>query len=957
MKAWLKRNGKTLIEFVADRSLLAAIAQLDKRLDRDDPDSDLEDVFAALDSLVTGGEGVEKVREALDEAGIDVDQVKEQFALFRGLIESQIPEKYRALTYPLGSLETPPEGASRLIEWPVLELEGGPDMPELETVTFSLSATTGMTIDFEALPKKWPNGVPDDLPSAQIRIGLKGALSAEAGAELPFTGGGAKLGVEGSVETTFNWYFRNESTLRYATALANDLKQLCSPFDLKELDERLNRDGTPRLAAMQMALKGELGIGGEMAIVTPLTIGALPASVDLKFSYRARRRGHYRYVVYGNGGTVVRLQRGTGRSDETTLSFAPELDLTPVYTKFRPLLQERLAEAAGVIEKFDDILSRDFDLHESIADQLEQLLEGLEEKALIKAVLGFDPERSASQILADRLMTEVETTVERWSDDIQKSAVRVVEKAVDSLGLPPALIGSFRDDLIAQAVAALSKEGQRLEARVTELVEDRGFPALADALNKIDGIDAHVRKSVSGAQNRVKELIDPIRKVLAGYQKEIAKLRAALEKATEMKLAAEFTQMQSIKAQEDAELALRFPRVDEEAERLYREMMTGSVERLHKVLGNPATSDIAEVLDCRLKRVVGLDRSQGLKAIVFGMEFGSTGRFSSDTEYEVNGAGDVTLVSRARIERCRKSLTEGRCINFVNVFALAAAKQTRDLSISLSLSQNDEDLSVDDVKGFFSGMEKRGLLGRGATRRALDLLRELDDDDPSTPVKGKLDIEFMMNGDRVPGLLGLGIHDEVVSADSTVLRLAAAELKTAAMDMDYFNYKLGRVALGRMKENFPKLIPELPADFVEAVVVLDDEMLERVKQDIDVKHEEVGGPLNEDIDLVYQYHRHAQNMVRLVSLMRAVYLSQGGAQPWELEAYQKAQKDIDDCLRGWLKIETKWFVLLDEKVRPLTIAFIRILARLAGYELNDPSLGLIKATFTVNGKVYNLTDD
>jgi len=84
IKNWLSNGGVLGIDLGGDLNLLSAIALLDKELDANESDTDLEDVIQALDALAFDEPEAAKVREILNKNGLDADALAAVYPLVWG---------------------------------------------------------------------------------------------------------------------------------------------------------------------------------------------------------------------------------------------------------------------------------------------------------------------------------------------------------------------------------------------------------------------------------------------------------------------------------------------------------------------------------------------------------------------------------------------------------------------------------------------------------------------------------------------------------------------------------------------------------------------------------------------------------------------------------------------------------------------------------------------------------
>lgn len=957
MTSWLMKSADRLLDLKADRELLFAIALLDEALDNDPMDSDLEDVFQALAELTDGGPNAQRVRDILTGKKLDADMIKQAWRTLRLRVTGSLPQKYRPLGMPLALLKQP--GMQRALEWVILD-EGQPQTAELPVadLLLQLSGEASFSADLEAYPIKLPKAFPPDLARPQIRIGAKGQIKLTAGAELPVFRVGLSARGEAQAGVALDWFFYNKESALFANALIHDLGRMRSPFDLSVLDEVFAPHGsdTPGLAALQVNLEAGLGFSGEIGLAEPLEFLAagMPVQATAKIGFKARGGGAINYLVHRDESglqprLLVRMRRLETEAQSRAATLEVSLDLGQHYQDVRKLLLAKLPELSQLLDKLETAIPTDKTVQAKLVAEAQQALDSSPYKVLLNAALGFNDDKTASQLLADLILNKVENSASRWQGEATKAADKVIDQVIGHLKLGSPLADDLRARSTNAAREALESERKRLNDAIKDAVRGNAYQEVAQIL---DALGNKVDTSITNLASRVKAVTDPILTELNHYQAQLEKLTKTLEEATAAKLRARVESERGSSQETGLDLVLRFDPKHPQAADHFRQMLTGNLDKVFQTLRAQPAGGPVELVSGKLSRHIQVTGKSGYDLILFDIQFTGQRTAISDVEYTVDQGGNIQVRSKGQIEACRRGWKEGRCIRFVNAFELATAARTRSLALSLGLSQEDDDLDLDDVQGFFGSLEVGGLVPAGATVRAMAQLRKLDDRDPRTLLKGKLEAGFALGAESIDTFLGLDGQGNVWRTDGEILRIAVEELVTAGKQVGLLEYPLDRQRLERIRTDFPQLEPPQPTDIVSAILAMTPDLAIRLGNSVT---DDDLFTRRHDIWAVGRYHEHAANIVRMVHTLRDVYLS--GEQPgvWKKGNYLKVQSELDEALKTWLRVGKGQvlFFLLPDKIRPFTVAFLRILARLAGLPLAGG--GVLNASFTVGEKRYELT--
>ena len=161
----------------------------------------------------------------------------------------------------------------------------------------------------------------------------------------------------------------------------------------------------------------------------------------------------------------------------------------------------------------------------------------------------------------------------------------------------------------------------------------------------------------------------------------------------------------------------------------------------------------------------------------------------------------------------------------------------------------------------------------------------------------------------------------------------------------------------KIKRYFPKFDPPLPTDLYSLIIMFNEDVYKKAWNQADDIHENAFHEelhLKHDLKTLHQYHNHAVNIQKLINELCNIYHSYDNPHDWSASAYNDAQSRLDDYMTEWLKVDSVFFFFLSNKVRPLTVAFMRILVLLSGTSLSQEH-NIVSAKLTLGNKVFDLT--
>ncbi len=950
--SWLEKNGKLLAGLNKNVSLLVAIATLREHFQAQGNAHDFDQLAQALNSLEHTGSETDAVKRVLRTKDLNPDFVSSQWEAIKERAGDNLAEKYQALVYSLSELENPPAGVSSTISWPLLDApdsdtDSGKDTPFslLGEATLQVEASPGN----ESMPEAFPAAL---LPENNklLRISMNGEFNLIAEATFPVSDVlSAAVSGKGGGNARLHWFFANAQHQMFALALYNSAGNLAqTPFDLASMTKLLRNSETP-LTCLDIQINGVQEYSGAMDICKPgIPLGTLvSADVRSKFEYRLKRRGEYRCLVYKNdeGNTTVHMGRGRSKEEESFKQFEVDFDFTPLYKDWFDLVIEKNEKIGTLAEKLKNILPRDNAIKNGIEHSLEQEIKESGVREALKTALGYEKEFSLSQLLTHKLMTEVETSTARWSSKSDIAAERAAEAVLGELSLTGENAAAVRGLVVPKIKEMIAKENTRFESEIKNLIADN--QQWTNLVMTLESYGQDLDQHITDLNERFNQIVGSMREMVTQFQTQVTRIRDALIIAANSKLKLKWSHEQARSESVIADAVVVFS--DDSAESVYDEILSGSLNTLTKVILHPEAFPSVRVQGGELTQTIGTQDKSGFEIGLFGMTHYRERSLSVDASCTVSSNGDIRAYSRGQIEASRSVLGESRRLAFIDVYELITAKKHRSLSIDLTVSQYDESVSLKDVQGFFYSLESEDLLASGVTSRALERLKNANERFPGARIKGRLDVGFALNGSDLDYLLG-DMPDK-----SAIMSLVAEELARVDSKASVFGNSY-RERHKDIERYFPDLATPLPSDLHSLILTMDDDTASTARTDIqklgrlDVGQKAV---LDNDVRLFNQYHRHALNIVNLLNEVYAVYNSDQNTNEWDVNRYEAVQSRIDACLKEWLKIGDKFLFFLPDEIRPLTISFMRICARLCGKEFSRDQ-SLMSARLALGDNVFDL---
>ncbi len=823
-------------------------------------------------------------------------------------LRGRIPDAYRALGYTLSELARQKE-AARSVDWQLCSVDQG-----LTLAAGSLGLKMGASATFTAAAT-----LPDALEvragadRVALRISLSGTLdgSAEA-ATTPGTQLAASLAAAASGAEDFDFYFLDQRSGLFATLLAEDLAELRNPLELAGVAAMFARD---RFAGAVLRCERGLTLDGKLNLAATLPTGAavsLDAQVQVGFSLQDKV-GFSCSVARGEGGRLrIALKRDVSHAHDSQRALSVGIDLAGWFSRYGGLFVGQLGELRSLLETVDKRLPGPT----FIADALQ----GLEAKLPADLSGLFAPKLDAAGVrtlLAERLLEAIQGSAATWASDPQTAADEVLTRL--SALLPG--LESSASTLRPVVVQALTRLDDGLRQAVEAVLKQGHGPALEQALAVLgDRVDA----AGAGLQRQIDLYTAGLRRQLARWQSTLAKITEAFSVAARQRVEAKFTTETSHVESAGADLVVLLDSQAEAAQGVWQRLLTGEVAPLLEGNGTPFPG---VSVSGRLWQQWRESRSRGYELVLFGLQLGESSLFDSSVHYEVDAHGMVHVLAKAAWEGRRRLLKETRLIDFASTLELASAGLGTSASLSLGVSQSDQDMQPEEIRAFFGSMEENDLLPKGSGAHAASAAIDYRAAHPASFKRGTMEVALLLNGAQLEQLL------QRVD-DDTVLNVAAQAV-AACTQREPSNRELLK------KADEIRRFAGLGGSLEAAIVGMDEERRRYVNDHLGELAEEMllAGDYGNAAYWLWARQHGALSLAAALRAAREAYASgMQGVPAWSYERHRRVQQQMATDLGEWWRQsqDRLWQFFNDDEVRPITMALFASLCRLATAVAGQP---------------------
>ena len=683
--------------------------------------AEVEGVKTFIEALIKGPKGGPLVK-ALNALELRGDELREHLAKLGDAFQ-RIDKKYLELLKPVSGFdESATEKDVGLFTWDLIGAKkAGGSAAAVKKPTYAFELGAKAKLEFEA-GDAWP-GPETQIVDPLLRIGIEGSFEFGAKARVPFSAGSLGLGAEASRAASLDYYFdaRADDAL-FAQSVVKRLDRLPNPLSLASVWEAF---GEHDVVGAVLETEGKSAFSVDVSLADAFAFKHdVKTAVGLNFQAKVRRESTFmlrlRKIVDTSDGSMsleVTLERLQSANRERKVELGIEADLSSLGKRLGVILEEHEGRLQEVLDEYGDYLEPGTFLRDKAAKSLREVVNGFTRDPALKAALGDVAEHALGlgdgaagdrlvKLLEDEIVEALDGVDGAITGELDQVAAKLGAALTDKLGFVPTLEAT----VVAKARDAIARVRSDLDERVTSLTG----PKLDQLLAKVT--EAGVAAASAG--KKADRALAGVREVIGRYEKAIATLKARVEDAARMKIAAKITAEKSRRREREIDAKLVFSRPSPIAQRIYGDIVRGDFDTIVRLLREPE-SDVSVEPGTTLAELKSTTRRVGYTAVLLGFELGAVNVFDSKTEVVMSG-GKVSVVSEGTAKSIKNKPREDREVSFVDAFELTAAQETRELSIGLEISHEDERLKRKEIERVIGGFEAAALLPIGTTQRAVD---------------------------------------------------------------------------------------------------------------------------------------------------------------------------------------------------------------------------------------------
>jgi hypothetical protein len=915
---------------------------------------------ALLDQIAADVNG-DAIKSAFDKVGLS--GAYDSLVRFLGRLTGaagKIPDKYKALLSPLSAFAIDdPRGQ---VAW---TLSTG-DKPVLETPRYGIDLGGQAQVGFNA-GGSWPD---DDPPVKLLTLGASGKAEAKGSATLPNPYGSIQAGVQAAADCAITYAFAAPDKDIFAFAVAVRLAELADPFDFASVWSALGSPdfqglsyefGGSATGQIQISFADAGALEAGVTVDLGLTVG-VSASLGARYKLAMRRTS----LDAGGDGLSVRLSRSKVSEADFNQSLGLEVDVSSLT---RPVV-DALSRAMGVwderLGQIRPFLSPGTWLRNQADVALTAKITSLIGDAGLRAAVVADMEAALGAAPADQsslvgwLQDRIVSAIDRGSTLVDGQLEAAAGKVMGALqgSAPRVLLADAGGALRSLVQSLVQKADGGLTGAVTSAFGDLGAE-FAGLLNSVGG-------KITGAVNSADDALKAVRDLLGRVDATLHKVLDAAEDAAKKKITARLYLEETSSSGETVEVDGVFSASSEGAGKVFEALTRGDLKTLVAVLEGRLKAD-GFALDLDKSAVTRFSKTHSaegleLSFLIFELKAGQT--IDVEVTSVLDGLGNVHVDTSAHLDKTIAWPFTDRAVSFVDTYALttaaafsaapAAAPAVLDLGIGARFASSS--LEWGDVEDFVGGLKTAALFGAGSdasAKAAFDGWSAAAG--PGGKIAGEIGASLRLKDHQLRALMQLSSRTAAglpTSSRQAIVRAAVhALILTGAVQQQKLLRTAGLAAGLFDPQPAPPALEDVVLQYEARIPPgLRPRAGERPDTDniSDVAFED---PSDQDDYVYFLRIAFALNrMVELIDTMGAVYLSRpvapgGPAGGWTNANYRDAEALMARDSGLWLTVFGEVANLFNSDMTPWTVAALRTLADLAGYEASTPGGAVLNMTW------------
>ena len=630
-------------------------------------------------------------------------------------------------------------------------------------VAYQLVAGIQAAMSINTFPELPPAILLRPSDTAHLSLVFEGRAMLTSGASV--SNGFIKFGLNAGASKTgkLSYFFGQRSDSFVADALAENLSNLVPPFDLNNLHEKLVSNSN--LRGLKLSTKSNLNFGGELGFAVgpgfKLTdSGSVTAQVDYSFKFSAKESGEFDYLITLDKADPSCLSVSIKRSDqsikEDSKTLSVGIDMTGWAEKTYPKVRKHLTEADEFFDQLvDGYLPGQKEIQSKLRNALNDALVGSEYASAIKTALGFSQEHDIKNIIEEKILPKLESSSSIWASNVNEAASGAVSEMLSRVDLEEEL----EKTLQSKFQEMLSKHLEEIQGGLVEKIKKfigskKENPKWEKAVITVNEIGSNVQKSIEGLDNRITEIIDPIREELNRIQRRLAMFAVPFEDASKAKVLLGFESYRREEVGKSLDIEFVIDPQHDDANDILQMLINGDI-------GSQLKNDHSEAIKFTrgtFERYKQLVKKQGFNIVLFNIGFSGSTNVKIDSRIRVDAQGNIALVTSQELERLYNRENNTRRLRMVNSHEVGTSGLSKDMTVNFAIIMEHSKLNRSNLTQFLKPFEDLAMLPAGSTSRAANKL-------PGDGIQGNIELSLPFNGNQLDILFS--------QSEETVLREGA----------------------------------------------------------------------------------------------------------------------------------------------------------------------------------------
>lgn len=678
--------------------------------------------------------------------------------------------RFEPLLTRIGELKPPTR-----ISWPLLKEDARADR-QGNGMSFLIKGSASACIDF--ISTSQVEGLSGLDGEALVLLSFKGDVAAEAGARVPVNLGLASVSVSGRGGTTLEYVTHHGRETLFAEAALTSLDRLGSPFSLPSVASFLQ--AFPH-GAINLAGHGDLRLATSFALAAMPGPG-IPGTGTVKIDASASWSGAYTTCLSladpGDPSHVqVEVKRSEGAQSALGVAAKLDIDTSALSRQLKGVLSDVRAgnrDVSALVTRLDPFFQPGTMLKSRLAGMVKDWTADPALKSVLQSIAGLGAAGDPGEVVETHLESQLNRIGNLW----ERTAGSVASDVLSSLqtsGGHTVLATNVAVRLSASLEILLNALHDELETEVRRVVS--GNPAYQEMIETLNALDFGLGGHFQALDERAREVVGPVKKLLAGFQSSVSDLAGKVETYLTSRLAVQFGFGGARENSSGLVLKAVFDARSEKAASLFCRLFARDLAESFMAMQS-APQDV-EVIEGQFTRVLSRS-SYSVGSLNFAdVALDSKAILKAQAAFAIDQTGAITAIVEGAIEKEQRGLGEAECVSFGNRVELQAQRENARASVTLKIVKTDKSLRREELKAFVSPLAAAGILGATAEPVALanwEMWKPVG----AKGLACRLRLECKLGSDEILELLQLtrsasGVVVAPAALDQDRVRTAAAE--------------------------------------------------------------------------------------------------------------------------------------------------------------------------------------